>query len=168
MGGLRKCLFVLEPLRGFFVIVVVVMAEEVVLFFLKFEFEFEFLEKFWAIAAVLVLELLLSLNVPHNNLAVFTRAAEGATSLAPSGGHTSCRNLMGQTPWRLSAERTITIPPTSSPTCGGGDKKKKEPFVTAADPRGQWINKSPTWMTIWSRRSVIMFSGRSLSDTWRL
>lgn len=48
-----------------------------------------------------------SLIALHNNLVDLART---------SGGHTSCRNLMGHTPWRLSAERTITIPPTSSPT----------------------------------------------------
>lgn len=50
----------------------------------------------------------LSLIELHNNLVDLA---------STSGGHTSCRNLMGHTPWRLSAERTITMPPTSSPTC---------------------------------------------------
>lgn len=63
--------------------------------------------------------LVLSLIELHNNLVDLART---------SGGHTSCKNLMGHTPWRLSAERTITIPPTSSPTClemGLGNSEEK-------------------------------------------
>uniref|UniRef100_A0A2M3ZSR5 Putative secreted peptide n=1 Tax=Anopheles braziliensis TaxID=58242 RepID=A0A2M3ZSR5_9DIPT len=62
------------------------------------------------------------------------------SSFSSSGCQTSCRYLTGQTPCRLSAERTITIPFSSSPTC----------------------------ITIWSRRSVNVPSPRSLSVTCRL
>uniref|UniRef100_A0A2M4DJ81 Putative secreted protein n=1 Tax=Anopheles darlingi TaxID=43151 RepID=A0A2M4DJ81_ANODA len=62
------------------------------------------------------------------------------SSFSSSGCQTSCRYLTGQTPCRLSAERTITIPFSSSPTC----------------------------MTIWSRSSVSVPSPRSLSVTCRL